>query len=163
MSRCNWRIQLVSSLWFTIFLSFKVIDYHYFATLFNKLKFNFACDVQKIYDVENLLQHHYVKSVRIRSFSGPYFSVFGLNKERYSASLGIHSKCEKIPTRKTPNTDNFHAVQSWLTPNPIVNTFGQPINPHTNILFVNILSSYIHIFCNQVPERGFRLDKDYTV
>ena len=27
---------------------------------------------------------HYVKSVRIRRFSGPYFPVFGLNTERYS-------------------------------------------------------------------------------
>ena len=62
---------------------------------------------------------HYVKSVRIRSFSGPYFPAFGLNTERYGVSLRIQSECGKIRTRKTPrkirtsktpNTDTFHAV-----------------------------------------------------
>ena len=43
-------------------------------------------------------------------FSGPYFPAFGLNFERYVVSLGIHSECGKVQTRKTPNTHNFHAV-----------------------------------------------------
>ena len=43
-----------------------------------------------------------VKSVPIRSFSGPYFSAFGLNTERYSVSLCIQSKCRKTRTRKLP-------------------------------------------------------------
>ena len=55
---------------------------------------------------------HFVKSVPIRSFSGPYFPVFGLNAERYGVSLRIQSKCGKMRTRKTPNTDTFHAV--WI-------------------------------------------------
>ena len=38
---------------------------------------------------------HCVKSVRIRSFSGPYFSAFGLNTERYGVSLCTQSKCGK--------------------------------------------------------------------
>ena len=37
---------------------------------------------------------HCVKSVPIRSFSGPYFPAFGLNMERYSVSLRIQSECE---------------------------------------------------------------------
>ena len=41
-----------------------------------------------------------VKSVRMRSFSGPYFPAFGLNTERDG----------KIRTRKTLNTATFHAV-----------------------------------------------------
>ena len=53
---------------------------------------------------------HCVKSVRIRSFSGPYFLAFRLNTEKYAVSLGIQSECQKIRTRKTPNTDTFHAV-----------------------------------------------------
>ena len=53
---------------------------------------------------------HCVKSVRIRSHSGPHFPAFGLNTERYSVSLRIQSKCEKMLTRITPNTDTFHAV-----------------------------------------------------
>ena len=57
-----------------------------------------------------------VKSVRIRSFSGPYFPAFGLNTEIYSVwteygeILRIQSECGKILTRKSPNTDTFHAV-----------------------------------------------------
>ena len=53
---------------------------------------------------------HSMNSVRIRSFSGPYFPAFGQNKERYSLCLCIQSKCGKIWTRKTPNTDTYHAV-----------------------------------------------------
>ena len=44
---------------------------------------------------------HCVKSVRIRSYSGPHFPVFGLN---------IQSECGKMQTRITPNTDTFSAV-----------------------------------------------------
>ena len=39
---------------------------------------------------------HYMKSVRIRSFSGAHFPTFGLNTERHGV--------------ETPNTDTFHAV-----------------------------------------------------
>ena len=46
----------------------------------------------------------------VRSFSGQYFSTFGLNTERYSVSLHIQSKYLKIRTRKAPNTDTFQAV-----------------------------------------------------
>ena len=53
---------------------------------------------------------HCVKSVRIRSYSDPYFPVFGLNTERYSVSLRIQSEWEKTRTRITPNTDTFYAV-----------------------------------------------------
>ena len=40
----------------------------------------------------------------------PYFSAFRLNTKRYSMSLRIQSKCGKIQTRITPNTDTFYAV-----------------------------------------------------
>ena len=53
---------------------------------------------------------HWVKSIRIRSFSGSYFPAFGLNTERYGVSLCIQTKWGKIRTRKTPNADTFHAV-----------------------------------------------------
>ena len=53
---------------------------------------------------------HCVKSVRIRSFSGPYFPAFGLNTEIYGVNLPIQSECGKIRTRKTPNTDTFYVV-----------------------------------------------------
>ena len=53
---------------------------------------------------------HYVKSVRIQSYSGPHFPVFGLNMERYGVSLPIQSKCREMLTRITPNMDTFHGV-----------------------------------------------------
>ena len=43
-----------------------------------------------------------LKSVHVQSFSGPYFPALGLNAR----------KCEngKMRTRRSPNTDTFHAV-----------------------------------------------------
>ena len=56
---------------------------------------------------------HCVKSVRIRSYSGPHFPAFGLNTEK---SLRIQSKCGKMRTRITPNTDTVYPVLSfWET------------------------------------------------
>ena len=55
-------------------------------------------------------EYHCIKSVRIRSYSGPYFSVFGLNTERHEVSLRIQSECGKMRTRITPNTNTFHAA-----------------------------------------------------
>ena len=56
-----------------------------------------------------LFYKHSVKSVRIRSYSCPYFPAFKLNTERYFLSLRIQSECGKIRTRMTPNTDTFYA------------------------------------------------------
>ena len=53
---------------------------------------------------------HCVKSDHIRSYSGPYFPAFGLNRDRYEVSFRIQSEYEKIRTRITPNTDTFHEV-----------------------------------------------------
>ena len=51
-----------------------------------------------------------VKSVRIRSYSGPYFPAFGLNTERNFLSLCIQSKCAKMRIGITLNRDTFYAV-----------------------------------------------------
>ena len=53
---------------------------------------------------------HYLKSVHIRSYSGPYFPAFTLNRGRCSVSLCIQCEWGKILTRITPNKDNFYAV-----------------------------------------------------
>ena len=50
---------------------------------------------------------HYVKSVRIRSYSGPHFPAFGLNTERYTVFLRIQSECGKLWIRITPNKGTF--------------------------------------------------------
>ena len=52
---------------------------------------------------ENLFNHvsvRCVKIVRIWSFSGPYFPVFGLNTEIYSVNLRIQSECGKEKLQK---------------------------------------------------------------
>ena len=58
-----------------------------------------------------------MKSVRIRSFSGPYYCAFGLNTlpfgltmERYGVPLRIQSECWEMLSRKTPCTENIYAV-----------------------------------------------------
>ena len=53
---------------------------------------------------------HCMKSVRIRSFSCPYFPAFRLNTARYSVSPYFRIESGKIQTRKTPNTHTFYAV-----------------------------------------------------
>ena len=64
---------------------------------------------------------HCVKSVCIRTYSGPYFAAFGLNTEKYEVYLLIQSKCCKIRTRITLNTDTLNVVfvQCWNIISPI--------------------------------------------
>ena len=60
-----------------------------------------------------------VKSICIRSFSGPCFPPFRLNTERYRKCLRLQSKCEKMQNRKTPDTDTFHSVRILRSENNI--------------------------------------------
>ena len=64
---------------------------------------------------KNIFLHfkHCVKSVRIRSYFGPYFPAFGLNTERYGVSLRIQSECGKLRTRITPNMDTFYTFLAY--------------------------------------------------
>ena len=57
----------------------------------------------------NLSFDHCIKSVRIWSYSGPYFSAFGLN---------IQSECGSTWTRITPNTGTFRAVYASTQNDP---------------------------------------------
>ena len=45
---------------------------------------------------------HCVKSVRIRTYSGPHFSRILPHSERYSVSLCIQSECEKMREKCGP-------------------------------------------------------------
>ena len=58
------------------------------------------------------LELHCLKNIIIRHFSGPYFPAFGINMEWYFMLLRIQSESGKIQTRKTLNTDTFHAMLS---------------------------------------------------
>ena len=50
---------------------------------------------------------HCVKNVQIRSFSGPYFPMFGLNMEVYGVNLRIQSTYGKIRIRKNSAFGRF--------------------------------------------------------
>ena len=52
----------------------------------------------------------YLKNIRIWSFSGPHFPVFGLHTEICRVNVRIQSGCGKMRTRKTPNTGTFYAM-----------------------------------------------------
>ena len=57
-----------------------------------------------------------LESACIRSYSGPHFPAFGLNRERYwrdTLSLRIQSECGDTRTR-TMNTDTFYAVLNTM-------------------------------------------------
>ena len=74
-----------------------------------------------------MAHQHCVKSVRIWCYSGPHFSAFGLNTERYGLSLCIQSECENMQTRITSNTDTFHSAQK------IINLLGKIDNEASKI------------------------------
>ena len=77
----------------------------------------------------------FVRSVRIRSFSGLYFPVFGLNTEWYGVSLHIQSECGKIWAGKTPNMDTFHAVKANQIMGIIRRTIVYRNKHNSNLLF----------------------------
>ena len=64
---------------------------------------------------------HCMKSVRIRSYSGPHFPAFGLNTKKYSVSLRIQSECGKMRTRIAPNR-RFSYTGNWELVKSIVGT-----------------------------------------
>ena len=68
----------------------------------------------------------FLKVVRIRSYSDPHFSAFGLNKERYGVTHRIQSERGKIRTRITPNGDTFYAVKIYLNFRPSLVRFSEP-------------------------------------
>ena len=58
---------------------------------------------------------NYMKSLLIRSFSGPYFSHSDRIRRNVEYLYRTQSRFGKIRTRKNPITDTFHAVFSALS------------------------------------------------
>ena len=54
-----------------------------------------------------MIHRHCVKSFLVRSLSGPYFSVFGMNTEIYGINLCIQSKYGEVRTRKNSVFGHF--------------------------------------------------------
>ena len=58
--------------------------------------------------------NHCVKSVQIRSYSGTYFPVFGLNTENYGVNLPIQSEYRKIRTRNNFALGHFSRNEPFV-------------------------------------------------
>ena len=85
---------------------------------------------------------HWVKSVRIRSYSDPHFPAFALNTDRYGVSLRIQSECGKMWTRITPNKNIFYTVFFFVC----FFFFCFLINTSNRFHEVNTWSSLDHFF-----------------
>ena len=59
-----------------------------FWTLNNYIHFGYPYYTPSLSSINNEI-YYWMKSVRIRSFSGPHFPAFGLNTERYGVSLSL--------------------------------------------------------------------------
>ena len=101
----------------SIFKLFIIFSYFFLEDSNNTSETTLSCTLVAIFFQQLTLRkqlrrcmNHCIKSVRIRSYSGPHFPAFGLNTKRYSVSLCIQSECGKMRTRKTPNMDTFHAL-----------------------------------------------------
>ena len=94
---------------------------------------------------------HCVKNVHVRSYSGPYFPVFGLN---------IQSECKKIRTRITPNRDTFHAVLNWKAKNENINNLSIYIfKLHHNMNLMNFSLILLKSSSKLLENRRFDLFK----
>ena len=82
-----------------------------------------------------------VKSVRVRSYSDPYFPAFGLNTERYGVSLHIQSKCGKIWTRMTRDKETFYAVSLRILSK--CRKIWTRITPNTDIFYAVYFREHI--------------------
>ena len=106
----NWSTSFLN--WYVVFRDISdtaVTIFTMTEAMLMKLQVSFKNYLE--FSVENEAKRHCVKSVRIRSYSGPHFPAFGLNTKRYYVSLRIQSKCWKMRTRITPKADTFYAVR----------------------------------------------------
>ena len=72
-----------------------------------------------------------------------FWSVFSRIRTEYSVSLPILSECKKIPTRKSPNTNTFHALLIFKA------------------FFTN--KAYYKQFGKYIPKRSFRPLKTFRI
>ena len=106
--------------WFILFSCYLRFEIHLlpyyrnFPALFQMT----SIEVKQNIDLE-WVDWHYIRSVRIRTYSDPYFPTFGLN---------ILSECGKIRTRITANTDTFYAVILYNKQTKFSPTFAKKLH-----------------------------------
>ena len=100
-----------------------------------------------------------VKSVRIRSFSGPYFPASRLNTERYVEYLYIQSKFGELRTRKTPNADAFCALNNSLRLSLYLHQFHSNIQTSSYHQNLNWIKLFLTINPKQLLQNVSALQK----
>ena len=96
---------------FWTYLSVRISDLVLWTLYYMLLRTSFISVSESImFDLQRR-NFYRVKSVRARSYSGPYLSALGLNTKRCGVSLRIQFECGKIRTRITPNTNFSRKVQ----------------------------------------------------
>ena len=85
----------MKTMYFTI-EPIEVLDFKH-ATAIEK---NLNVNIRHLINVKLVKVLHCVKSVHIRTFSGPNFPAFGLKTEIYSLNLRIQPECGKIRSEK---------------------------------------------------------------
>ena len=105
--RIDWDTNdLAKYLWIHLYIKIRILSFR------KSLIWSTIC-VGRFFLVK---ANYCVKTAYVQSSSGLFFPAFGLNTYIYSASLSIQSKNRKIPTRKTPNSDTFYAVNAIRLP-----------------------------------------------
>ena len=107
----SWKLQVCLSMYGLLLDTRKGLTFICLCDLY-KIKFRCFCIGTVINCTLKVSNKQCMKIVRIRSFSGPLFPAFILSTERYEVFFRIQSKCGKLRTRKTPNTNIFHAVKN---------------------------------------------------
>ena len=123
------------------------------------VKLHFLRSVSKCSKKKNNIRitriRYCVKSACIRSFSGPYFPVSGLDTERLC--LRIQSECRKVRTKKTPNTDIFHAVRVMRN----MNIYGKNQIAEKNIEIPSLQRIWSHLLNKLLMENFIFLWSGY--
>ena len=89
---------------------------------------------------------HCVKSLRIRSYSGPHFPELRLNMERYGVSVRIYSKCGKMREKFGP--EKFQ-MQTLFTQCLMLMLH---IRQSIYLVLTNVLSTSFLMFCIKFHE-----------
>ena len=97
---------------------------------------------------------HCMKNVRIHSFTGPYFLVFGLNKEIYIVNICIQSEYGKMRISKNSqfghvsSSDNSfvscRVLQEDGRKKPVTERFMKTVNSAVGIQKVNVIQQLGH-------------------
>ena len=116
--KCSWIIFIITFpiwLWKPLFNYFVIYMFIQILNYLNLISFRAPPLIFAMLDCVRF--NHCLKSIRVRSFAGPYFPAFGLNNERYSVIISwlcyffISLYISKVESYSTPTTLFYHCVK----------------------------------------------------